>query len=101
MCTSKGEEIPEICSGTGPRYEPALLFSLYRFAGLRLPQEYAQGRHLHLSERTKAQRKIAAFYECNPLAFIAEQANGKASCDGTADRICSSERTRVPYFIGS
>lgn len=47
--------------------------------------------------------KLRLLYECNPLAFIAEQANGKAS-DGT-QRIMDLQPTelhqRVPYFIGS
>ena len=42
-------------------------------------------------------------YECNPLAYIAEQAGGKAS-DGY-NRILDIQPTelhqRVPYFIGS
>jgi fructose-1,6-bisphosphatase I len=47
--------------------------------------------------------KLRLLYECNPLAFIAEQAGGKAS-DGY-QRIMDIEPTelhqRVPYFIGS
>ncbi len=47
--------------------------------------------------------KLRLLYECNPLAFIAEQAGGKAS-NGT-DCIMSIEpeklHQRVPYFVGS
>ncbi len=47
--------------------------------------------------------KLRLLYECNPLAFIAEQAGGKAS-DG-AQRIMDIEpkelHQRVPYFVGS
>lgn len=47
--------------------------------------------------------KLRLLYECNPMAFIAEQANGKAS-DGTK-RIMEIEPTelheRVPFFCGS
>lgn len=47
--------------------------------------------------------KLRLLYECNPLAFIAEQANGRAT-DGT-QRIMEIQPTelhqRVPYFIGS
>lgn len=47
--------------------------------------------------------KLRLLYECNPLAFIAEQAGGKAS-DGYG-RIMEIQPTelhqRVPYFIGS
>lgn len=47
--------------------------------------------------------KLRLLYECNPLAFIIEQAGGKAS-DGKK-RILDIEPTelhqRVPYFVGS
>ncbi len=47
--------------------------------------------------------KLRLLYECNPLAFIIEQAGGKAS-DGK-NRIMDIDPTelhqRVPYFIGS
>ena len=47
--------------------------------------------------------KLRLLYECNPMAFIAEQANGKAS-DGTTP-IMELEPTelheRVPFFCGS
>lgn len=47
--------------------------------------------------------KLRLLYECNPLAFVAEQAGGKAS-DGF-DRIMEIQPTelhqRVPFFTGS
>lgn len=47
--------------------------------------------------------KLRLLYECNPLAFIAEQAGGKAS-DGKT-RILDIKPTelhqRVPFFVGS
>jgi fructose-1,6-bisphosphatase I len=47
--------------------------------------------------------KLRLMYECNPLAFIAEQAGGKAS-DGKQD-IMDLQPTklhqRVPFFVGS
>ena len=47
--------------------------------------------------------KLRLLYECNPMAFLAEQANGKAT-DGF-DRIMEIEPTelhqRVPFFCGS
>jgi len=47
--------------------------------------------------------KLRLMYECNPLAFIAEQAGGKAS-DGK-NRIMEIELTdlhqRAPYFVGN
>jgi fructose-1,6-bisphosphatase I len=46
--------------------------------------------------------KLRLLYECNPMAFIAEQAGGKAS-DGV-DRIMEIVPTelhqRVPFFCG-
>mgnify|MGYP000524797775 CR=1 FL=1 len=42
-------------------------------------------------------------YECNPIAFIAEQANGKSS-DGytrTMDVVPTELHQRVPYVVGS
>ena len=47
--------------------------------------------------------KLRLLYECNPMAFLAEQANGKAS-DGFT-RIMDIEPTelhqRVPFICGS
>ena len=47
--------------------------------------------------------KLRLLYECNPMAFIAEQAGGKAS-DGF-NRILEIEPTelhqRVPFFVGN
>lgn len=47
--------------------------------------------------------KLRLVYECNPMAFIAEQARGKAS-DGTR-RILEikpeSLHQRSPYYVGS
>ncbi len=53
---------------------------------------------------TKAPKgKLRLLYECNPMAFLAEQANGKAS-DGY-QAILDIEPTelhqRVPFFVGS
>lgn len=48
--------------------------------------------------------KLRMLYECSPLAFIAEQAGGKAS-DGKGNRILdikpSELHERSPYFVGS
>ena len=48
--------------------------------------------------------KLRLLYECNPIAFIAEQAGGKAS-DGLGNRILDikphSLHQRVPIYIGS
>ena len=47
--------------------------------------------------------KLRLLYECNPMAFIAEQANGKSS-DGyvrTMDVKPSELHQRVPFICGS
>lgn len=60
---------------------------------------------LYLYPSTAAYRsgKLRLLYECNPMAFIIEQAGGKAS-DG-AQRIMDIKPTelhqRVPFFVGS
>ncbi|HIE94675.1 MAG TPA: fructose-1,6-bisphosphatase, partial [Acidobacteria bacterium] len=47
--------------------------------------------------------KLRLLYECNPLAFIIEQAGGKAS-DGQQrilDLVPTALHQRTPFFIGS
>lgn len=48
--------------------------------------------------------KLRLLYECNPIAFLAEQAGGKAT-DGQGIRIMDIEPTdihqRVPFYVGS
>lgn len=48
--------------------------------------------------------KLRLMYECNPIAFLAEQAGGKAT-DGYGNRILEIQPTnihqRVPFFVGS
>ena len=47
--------------------------------------------------------KLRLLYECNPMAFIAEQAGGKAS-DGfrrILDLTPTELHQRVPFFCGS
>jgi fructose-1,6-bisphosphatase I len=47
--------------------------------------------------------KLRLLYECNPIAFIAEQAGGKAT-DGQGNRILDINPTtihqRVPFYVG-
>jgi fructose-1,6-bisphosphatase I len=47
--------------------------------------------------------KLRLLYECNPMAFLAEQANGRASDGfGRILEIQPSElHERVPFFCGS
>src|SRR5690606_31181757 len=47
--------------------------------------------------------KLRLLYECNPMAFIAEQAGGSAS-DGSRpilDVVPTSLHQRIPFFCGS
>ena len=48
--------------------------------------------------------KLRLLYECNPIAFLAEQAGGKAIA-GAGQRILDIKPTelhqRVPFFVGS
>jgi fructose-1,6-bisphosphatase I len=61
------------------------------------------GIYLYPSTDTAPKGKLRLLYECNPLAFIAEQAGGSAS-DGT-QRIMEIDPTelhqRAPYFTGN
>ena len=47
--------------------------------------------------------KLRLLYECNPLAFIVEQAGGKASTGFERIMDIKPEKLhqRVPYFVGS
>ena len=61
------------------------------------------GIYMYPSTSSAPNGKLRLLYECSPLAFLAEQAGGKAS-DGH-QRIMDIEPTelhqRVPYFVGS
>jgi len=61
------------------------------------------GIYLYPKSSLNSNGKLRLLYECNPMAFIAEQANGKAS-DGFT-RILDIEPTelhqRVPFICGS
>ncbi|NQY68100.1 MAG: class 1 fructose-bisphosphatase [Flavobacteriales bacterium] len=61
------------------------------------------GFYIYPSTETNPSGKLRLLYECNPLAFIAEQADAIAT-DGK-NRIMEIEPTeihmRVPYFVGS
>jgi fructose-1,6-bisphosphatase I len=61
------------------------------------------GIYLYPKSSIASNGKLRLLYECNPMAFIAEQANGKAS-DGYT-RIMEIQPTelheRVPFFCGS
>ncbi len=61
------------------------------------------GIYLYPSTATHPQGKLRLLYECNPMAFLAEQAGGKAS-DG-ANRILDIQpeklHQRSPFFVGT
>ena len=61
------------------------------------------GIYLYPSTQSHPQGKLRLLYECNPIAFLMEQAGGIAS-DG-AQRIMDIKPTelhqRVPFFVGS
>lgn len=61
------------------------------------------GIYLYPSTASHPQGKLRLLYECNPMAFLAEQAGGKAS-DGK-NRILDITpvklHQRVPFFVGT
>lgn len=61
------------------------------------------GIYIYPGTRKDPKGKLRLLYECNPLAFICEQAGGKAT-DGfnrILDLKPESLHQRVPYFVGS
>lgn len=61
------------------------------------------GIYLYPSTDKTPQGKLRLMYECNALAFIVEQAGGKA-CDGkqrVLDIEPASLHQRIPFFVGS
>jgi len=61
------------------------------------------GIYIYPATRKDPEGKLRLLYECNALAFIAEQAGGKAS-SGTArilDIVPNRLHQRIPFFVGS
>jgi fructose-1,6-bisphosphatase I len=62
------------------------------------------GIYLYPRSNAYPEGKLRLTYECNPIAFLAEQSGGKAS-DGAGNRILEiqpqSIHQRVPFFVGS
>ncbi|MGI6319843.1 MAG: class 1 fructose-bisphosphatase [Bacteroidales bacterium] len=62
------------------------------------------GIYMYPTTASNPNGKLRLLYECNPIAFIAEQAGGKAT-DGNGNRILEIKPTdlhqRVPFFVGS
>ena len=61
------------------------------------------GIYLYPKSSKNPNGKLRLLYECNPMAFLAEQAAGKAS-DGTTrilDIVPTKLHQRVPFVCGS
>jgi len=62
------------------------------------------GIYIYPQATTYPEGKLRLTYECNPIAFLAEQAWGKAT-DGMGNRILEiqprSIHQRIPFFVGS
>jgi len=62
------------------------------------------GIYMYPSSSRYPNGKLRLLYECNPIAFLAEQAGGKAIA-GAGQRILDIKPTelhqRVPFFVGS
>ena len=61
------------------------------------------GIFIYPSTASSPQGKLRLAYECNPIAFIAEQAGGKASDGHTRilDLKPESLHQRSPFYVGS
>ncbi len=61
------------------------------------------GIYLYPASRLHPHGKLRLLYECNPLAFIAEQANGLALAgrQRVLDIVPTELHQRVPFYIGS
>jgi fructose-1,6-bisphosphatase I len=81
------------------RYSAALVGDVHRFlleGGIYLyPADAAPGK--------RASGKLRLLYECHPLAFVVEQAGGRASTGAEAvlDVVPESLHARIPLAIGS
>ena len=61
------------------------------------------GIYIYPKTTTNPEGKLRLLYECNPLAFIAEQAGGKAT-DGFQPVLSIKPKSlhqRIGYFVGS
>lgn len=61
------------------------------------------GIYIYPAVEASPEGRLRLLYECNPLAFLAEQAGGLATNgkDRIMDIVPSSLHQRVPYFVGS
>ncbi|CQR21401.1 fructose-1%2C6-bisphosphatase [Yersinia enterocolitica] len=61
------------------------------------------GIYIYPSTASHPQGKLRLLYECNPMAFLAEQAGGKAT-DGVnriLDIVPEKLHQRAPFFVGT
>jgi fructose-1,6-bisphosphatase I len=62
------------------------------------------GIYMYPATEKQPHGKIRLLYECNPIAFLTEQAGGKAT-DGCGHRVMeivpNSIHQRIPFFVGS
>ena len=62
------------------------------------------GIYIYPQSNSYPEGKLRLTYECNPIAFLTEQAGGMAT-DGMGNRILEippqSIHQRVPFFVGS
>ncbi len=62
------------------------------------------GIYIYPQSNAYPEGKLRLTYECNPIAFLAEQSGGKAT-DGMGNRILEIKPTtihqRIPFFVGS
>jgi len=82
--------------GLGSRYSGALVADFHRHL-------LQGGIYLYPPTQQKPAGKLRLMFECNALAFIAEQAGGLAS-DGTQAVLCLEPGTLhqcIPFYIGS
>jgi len=61
------------------------------------------GIYIYPATESAPNGKLRLLYECNPLAFLAEQAGGKATTgrERIMDIVPEELHQRVPYFVGS
>ncbi|WP_439133275.1 class 1 fructose-bisphosphatase [Pseudomaricurvus sp.] len=62
------------------------------------------GIYLYPTARNYPSGKLRLLYECNPIAFLAEQAGGKAVCnpdEAIMDIAPEELHQRTPFFVGS
>ncbi|MCR9171461.1 MAG: class 1 fructose-bisphosphatase [bacterium] len=61
------------------------------------------GIYIYPDTTTDPEGKLRLLYECNPLAFIAEQAGGLATTgrERVLDIVPEKLHQRIPYFVGS